>query len=480
MEKNDQSTYIDYVRDALHNSVVQVIAQIAEFDWLQPYKTKQQYENNGTGFFIDNEGHFVTNAHVIDQATTVWIHIPALGQKPIFANIIGVCPDRDLALLRVTPEGRALIKSLLGAVSILPLGDSDTVAQTEFVLTLGYPLGHYRIKSSTGIVSGREVMMGRSFLQITAPINPGNSGGPVLNEQGYVVGIAVAAEIEAQNVGYAIPINELKLIANDLYATPLVRQGSLGVQFNYSSDTFARFLGNPVPGGFYINRVLRGSLFEKVGIFEGDMLYEFNALRLDIFGDAMVPWSTDKVPLSTLVARLSLGQEVDIVIYRSGKRYEMTFAFELTQLPGIRRLYPRYEEVAYEVLAGIVIMQLSDDHIEQLVLSAPELISYAKIENKYKPALVITHIISGSLAQQMRSLDIGQVIKEVNGVEVTTLQELQQVILAKKETEFLTIKTTNNVCAVFLLHEVLLDEKRLSQEFFYTPTYTVRKLIDDA
>ena len=110
------------------------------------------------------------------------------------------------------------------------------------MLVLGYPLGQYRVKSSTGVVSGWESGAGRSWIQITAPINPGNSGGPLVNDLGQVIGIAVSAVFPSQNVGYAIPINELKMILENLHTQGLVRRANLGLAFNFGSDALAKFL----------------------------------------------------------------------------------------------------------------------------------------------------------------------------------------------------------------------------------------------
>src|SRR5579864_7431121 len=94
------------VQEIMQNSVVQVISQVATFNWSEPYRVEEQHEGRGTGFFIDCEGHLITNAHVVDQAKTIWIHVPMLGKKPLFAHIVSFCPDRDLALLRIDAAGR--------------------------------------------------------------------------------------------------------------------------------------------------------------------------------------------------------------------------------------------------------------------------------------------------------------------------------------------------------------------------------------
>ena len=159
------------------DTVVQVFAQIAELDLMQPYKTPTQYGSRGSGFFINEHGHIITNAHVIDQAHAIWIQIPSLGKRLINVIVVGICPERDIALLRVADEDVDYIRSELGYIPYLVLGDSDKVRRSDEVLALGYPLGQESLKSTTGVISGRE----KNLIQMSAPINPGSSGGPLLN-----------------------------------------------------------------------------------------------------------------------------------------------------------------------------------------------------------------------------------------------------------------------------------------------------------
>lgn len=465
------------MQDISQDAVVQVFAQVAQFNWLEPYKTQQQYERRGSGFFINEEGYLITNAHVINEAKRIWIHIPSFGRKTIFVDVVGFCPGRDLALLRVQSEGIALIRSKLGSIPWLPFGNSDLIQRTDKVLTLGYPLGQFKMKSGTGVVSGRESGSGRSLIQITAPINPGNSGGPLLNTNNEVIGITISAVFLAQNVGYAIPINELKLIVDDLYTTSFVRKASLGARFNFSRDAQAQFLNNPLPAGFYVNKVFAGSLFEKAGVKEGDMLYELNGFSLDAFGEAMVPWTRDKTSIHDLVSRLKIGDEVEIVIYRNGERKEIRFTFVLTEPYPIRRCYPDYEEISYEVIGGMVIMELADNHINLLSETVPFIINYTKAENKVDPVLVIAHILPGSQAQIVRSLIPGNLVREVNGIQVGTLQELRAALSHSIETKFLTLKTEDGIFVVMPFAEVLNDEQRLSKDFVYPISDTVQELI---
>lgn len=468
------------IQEQVKDTVVQVFAQVAEFDMLQPYRTPQQYAVSGSGFFINDQGDLITNAHVINQARSVWIQIPSLGRRIIDVEVIGMTPDRDLALLRVKPASLEIIKSALGGVPYLMLGDSDLTRRSDEVLALGYPLGQQSLKSTTGVVSGHEQHM----IQISAPINPGSSGGPLLDEQGNVIGINAAGITEAQNVGYAIPVNDLKIVLPDLYKSKLLRKPFLGILYNNASESLTEYLGNPQPGGCYIAEVVKGSTLFKAGVKQGDMLYDINGHQLDMYGDMSVPWSEDKISIIDYVSRIPAGDQVRLVIYRNGERKEFDVAFDLTELPAIRKVYPGYEEIDYEVFAGMVVMQLTINHIHIMEKMVPGLVKYAEVKNQSEPVLLITHIFADSQLYRMRTVTPGSTINELNGVKVSTLDQLRTVLQNSATSKFLTIKASDNLMrvsdnllVVLPWDRVLEEEILLSHDYHYPISPTVKGLL---
>ncbi len=458
------------VQEKVKDTVVQVFSQITEFDFLQPYKTPGQSSAYGSGFFISDTGDLITNSHVVDQAKAVWIQIPSLGKRIIDVEIVGISPERDLALLRLTPASVELVCSLLGSIPYLPLGDSDAVRRSDEVMALGYPLGQQSLKSTTGVVSGQE----QHFIQISAPLNPGNSGGPLLNTRGQVIGINSAIIPGAQNVGYMIPINDLKIVRDDLAKIKLLRKPFLGVLFNNASDSLTDYLGNPQPGGCYVVEVVHGSTLYKAGIKAGDMIYEINGHCIDIFGDMTVDWSEDKISLIDYVGRLSIGQKVSMVVYRHGKRMAVNVTFGQGEVPAIRRVYPGYEEIDYEVFGGMVIMELSLNHINILGPNAPGLARFAELKKQGQTALVVTHIFPTSQIARERTLAIGATLNEVNDTPVNTLAEFRNVITKTAHNKYLTIRASDNVTRatdnVFVsvpMDKILDEELQLSSDYHY-------------
>lgn len=460
-------------------AIVQVFGHVTPFDWIEPYKVAEQEENRGSGFIINEDGYIITNSHVVHEAKRIWVTIPVLGRRIVHVNIVGFCPDRDLALLRIAPDHLEEIRQIVGTIPSLPLGDSDTVKRTDNIMVMGYPLGQYRIKSSIGVVSGREASSGQALIQMTAPINPGSSGGPLLNEYGQVVGITLAMIVDMQNVGYAIGVNELKQLLDRLYTEKLVRMPILGAQFLYANDHKARYLKNPLPAGLYISKVLKGSLFERAGIQAGDMLYEFNGFVLDVYGDTPAPWGVDRASLTDLIARVKLGATITMVIYRNGERKDINFILDLMPEYPIRTMYPDYEMVEYEVIGGMVIMQLVNNHFVHLLPAASDLVYYAAMENKINPVLVITSVFTGSLSNQIQSILPGDIICQVNGIMVDTLQSLRNALEKSLITGFVTIKTKRDVFAVFDIDHLLRDEIQMSKDFVYPLSKTIRHLIEE-
>lgn len=468
------------IQEKVKDTVVQVFSQVLEFNFLEPYKTPNQYSCTGTAFFINDKGDLITNAHVVNQAETIWIQIPSLGKQIIDVEVVSVSPERDLALLRVKPESLEVITKTLGGVPYLTFGDSDAVKRSDEVLALGYPLGQQSLKSTSGVISGRE----GQFIQMSAPINPGNSGGPLLNTSGLVVGINSANVPDAQNVGYIIPINDLKNILSDMYTMKLLRKPFLGVLFNNATESLTELLGNPEPGGCYVVEVVDKSTLALAGVQRGDMLYEINGLPIDRYGEMTVPWSEDKISLIDYVSRLSVGEQISLVVYRKGERKELSAQFSQAELPAIRKFYPGYEEIDYEVAAGMVVMPLTLNHIAGLGKNVSGLMKFAELKHQTEPALIVTHIFPSSQLYRARSIAIGSTINEINGIPVHTLAEFRQALESPVDGKFLTIKATDNVARasdnvfVALPYKKLLDEElMLAQTYHYKLSNTMQALL---
>jgi serine protease Do len=482
LQKNSikDGSWLD-VQQKAKDTVVQIFVQVSRFNWFEPYKTPQQSEATGSGFFINEKGHILTNYHVVNEASLINIKIPSLGTEVFEAEIMGVSPERDIAILKLKDSVlKEVKKDLGGKISYLEFGDSDQVLRTQEVMALGYPLSLPTLKSTQGIVSGRESLGGQSYLQTTAAINPGNSGGPSLNSAGKVIGINTAGITTAQNMGYVIPISEVKAAINDLYKVKLLRRPLLGTIFAFSTKDLAKYLKNPVGGGWYVTRVLKNSTFERSGVKEGDMVYEINGHKISRFGEISVPWSEDKISVLTLLNRFVVGDVVSLVIYRNGVKKNVSFKLEAQKVMPVSLVYPKFEKIDYEVLGGMVVMQLTLNHVALLIGKAPFLMSYSKSENQATPRLIVTHILPNSQAYKAETISVGSIIDEINDVSVSTLDEFRDAVKKSKKTGYLAIQTLDGVVdrmfAALSTKKIIEEEDKLSRQYFYEKSKLIKAI----
>lgn len=454
----------------LQNTVVQVLVTKAEHNLLQPYQVPTPSRSSGSGFIMSKDGEIVTNAHVVNQATSIMVQMPAFGKHQFEVKLVGIMPEKDVALLKLDEKDVEKIEQTIGKLAYLPLGDSDTVLRSQEILALGYPLGQESLKSTTGIISGRE----SGYIQMSAPINPGSSGGPSLDVEGRVIGINSAGVTEAQNVGYIIPINDFKTFLKDLRHGGLVRKPYIGVYQSMATDELVKALGNPEPGGTYVVDVLYDSPL-KGQLKSGDMIYELNGIPVDLYGEMSVPWSEDKVSTAEYISRLSVGQKVSIIAYRKGERKKFVCNFDRKNLAPIRVIFPGYEELPYEAFGGYIVMPLMLNHLPLLMKIAPGLSKFAEEKYQHEPKLVVTYVLPDSTAYRSRLRIQGSVLKKVNGKKVETLDDLREALAQSGEQ--ITVETTDNVLVALSTDKVLKQEKMLAQTFGYKVTPGIQQLL---
>jgi S1-C subfamily serine protease len=226
--------------------------------------SQQQSQATGSGFLIDNDGHILTNAHVVEGAQKVEVALGDGAQQT--AQVVGSDPSSDVALLKVdNTEG----------AHPLPLGDSSKVEVGDPVVAIGNPFALDRTVTS-GIVSAlqRQIQAPNGFsisdvIQTDAAINPGNSGGPLIDGAGEVIGIN--SQIESQSggnegVGFAVPIKTAADVASQLENGGQVHQAYLGISGGDITPEIAHALNLPVTQGVLIERVLSGGPADDAGI----------------------------------------------------------------------------------------------------------------------------------------------------------------------------------------------------------------------
>lgn len=466
------------------NAVVQVFSYVNEPNIFEPYKTPNRNAFAGSAFFISKDGYLLTNYHVINCAIALYVQIPSLGKERFEVEYIGGNPDKDVALLKLKNDSLALVQKKLGktGLSYLSLGDSDKLVEAEQIIALGYPLTQENIKTLIGCVAGRESTRIGECIQTTAPVNPGSSGGPFLDKTGNVVGIC-ALKIQGADVdatAYLIPINNVKLMLQELYKGTLIRSPHWGI---YGIPTLAstlRYLGSPEDGGVYIRKVQKGSLSAKAGMKKGDILYAVNGVKLDRFGYLMLSATGTKVSLSDFLSRIELGSDVIMTLYNNGEARDITLRAECEKDPfAIRKYFPWIEkDLDYEVILGMVFVPLLMDHIEafQSVPGFSDFVSkYAECEKRFEPRVILSAVLPTSYIHKGRNFMNGDiVVKEINEMPIKTMDDVRAALLKNKGKEFTTLETEGGSLVALPLQEVLKEEPLLAQRYGYTlsPIYS--------
>jgi serine protease Do len=276
-------------------------------------------EGLGTGFVYDKLGLVLTNNHVIEDGTEISVKLA--DQRELPAKIVGRDKPADVAVVKVEDNH----------LSPLPLGDSDSIDVGDWVVAIGNPFGLSHTVSA-GILSAK----GRThddvkgldpsgyfnFLQTDAAINQGNSGGPLLNLRGEVVGINSAIRANANNIGFAIPINMVKELLPILLREGKVTRSQLGLVVDPVNDTEATRLKRSNRNGAWIKSVIEGTGAERAGLVPDDVILGFDGKTV-----------TDPNQLRWLASLAGVGKTVTMRVQRGEKVFDVRVTLSALQPP---------------------------------------------------------------------------------------------------------------------------------------------------
>jgi S1-C subfamily serine protease len=323
-EDETQPRTIGEIYREMGPGVVQITSEVVS----DSFFGEQRGEALGSGFVIDKQGHVVTNYHVVQNASEVYVNFSQDDQ--LEAEVVGVDPSTDLALLKVDAHQRALTP--------LTLGDSDGVRVGDEVVAIGNPFGLDRTVTS-GIVSAlqRQIRAPNNFtidkvIQTDAPINRGNSGGPLLNAQADVIGvntqIATGGTSEGNvGIGFAVPSNTVKKVVAELREHGRVDHAYLGISMQDVSERVAE-LFNLSAEGVLITEVAPGSPAERAGLRGGDTSVVVDGQSYMLGGDVITKADGRDVEsgdaLRSLVASKEPGDEIELEIQRGDETETIT------------------------------------------------------------------------------------------------------------------------------------------------------------
>ncbi|MEM8935276.1 MAG: Do family serine endopeptidase [Pseudomonadota bacterium] len=361
----------------------------------------------GSGFFIDREGHVVTNNHVIEGADLVKVRLT--GGEEVVAEVIGADPLTDLAVLKV---------DVRSSQPFVQFADDVGLRVGDWVVAVGNPFGLGGTVTS-GIVSAiggqnRENQY-LDFIQIDAPINRGNSGGPTFDLKGRVVGVNTA--IYSPNggsvgIGFAIPAKVAKETVAQLIANGSVTRGWLGIQLDEVTTELAAALELKAKVGVLVNDVIDGTPAAAAGLAAGDVIVEIGGAKVDSPND-----------LSRRVASLPPGRRVDLEVLRDGKTKNI--AVTLGKREADEQVAVNDNEAEEEdSLAADVGLRVSELN--------PTLRQQFRVPDEVD-GVVVTAVQPGSPAQAA-GIQRGVVILQIDGQDVKTANDLRDKIAgAKKE-----------------------------------------------
>src|SRR3989454_9736721 len=303
-------------------AVANILTKATEYDF---FMDPVPVEGAGSGFIIDPRGYILTNYHVVEGAQSIEVVLGDQSRYP--AKFIGADQRNDVALVKIDPKGKNL--------AALPLGDSRAIQVGQKVLAIGNPFG-FQSTLTTGVVSalGRTVQTSQTTfieeaIQTDAAINRGNSGGPLIDSRGEVIGINSAIYTPTgttAGIGFAIPINTAKNIANDLRTDGRVHQAVLGVESLPLAPGLAEALDLPVQEGLLIQRTARGGPADKAGLRGGDHAALLGMRRIFIGGDVIVAVDGQKtasqLDLSLVLNHKRPGNTVAVTFYRGGRKMD--------------------------------------------------------------------------------------------------------------------------------------------------------------
>ena len=356
----------------------------------------------GSGFLISADGYVLTNNHVVADADRIVIEL--VDGRTMDAQVVGTDPESDVAVVRIQADG----------LTPVALGNSDALEVGEWVLAVGNPLGLSHTVTA-GIVSakhrsGFNVTTYENFIQTDAAVNMGNSGGPLVNLNGEAVGMNTFILGPAGGnigIGFAIPINIAREVADQLMKTGAVARGYLGVIPQDLTAELAEAFGLKGIKGAVLTQITQDSPAARAGLVHGDIVPQFDGVAID-----------SATQFRNLVASRKPGATIPMVVLRDGERRTVDVTLDkrpsAEELSGQRREPPKRPPEEPQRRLGLTVQDLTPETMTRTGIKEPT-------------GVIIAKVSPGSEAAQ-KGLREGYVIQEVNRRQISSEQQFKEAV----------------------------------------------------
>ncbi|MDX2079329.1 MAG: trypsin-like peptidase domain-containing protein [Terrimicrobiaceae bacterium] len=379
-----------------------------EFFLRRPDGSMQRAEPNvGSGFIFRPDGYILTNFHVIDEAAEIAVRLRDGRKFP--AEVIGVDDRTDLAVLKIAAEG----------LPAAELGNSEAVRVGQFAFAIGTPM-ELPYTFTVGVVSAKERSLSHVYgelIQTDASINPGNSGGPLSDIDGRVIGVNTLISGMNRGLGFAIPINLARNIAEQLVADGRVRRPWLGISIaGVSEDLRFQRLFPDLTSGVVVQGIEPGAPAQGSDLRPGDVILAVDGVKVDLAGD-----------LQKQILSKQIGQTVQLEVWRQGKRVSLGVA--TGEMPDFQQasMRPRPNPVVPPSVPEAVPQPSSPGMKFQD--ASPESLKEFGLRRQEAGGVLVTEVEEGSVAA-VAGLEPGDVITEAGGQPILRSQDLESVLTA--------------------------------------------------
>ena len=371
-------------------------------DMFKEFGTPQERKSSalGSGFIIDEKGIVVTNNHVIQDAEDIIVRVN--GDEEYKAKVIGADPLSDIAVLQLDTKDK---------FTPVAFGDSDKARIGDWVIAIGNPFGLGGTVTS-GIISARNRSIGLSryedYIQTDASINSGNSGGPLFDMNGDVIGIntAILGRNGSIGIGFSIPANSAKIVIDQLIEFGETKRGWLGVRIQDVTQEIADVEKLDEPRGALVASVAENSPSEKGGIKAGDIILEFNGVRINQMKE-----------LPAIFAKTKVGTKVKVEIWRNKKVITKSILLGRLETSDDFKVSEKKSKAPQDII------------IEDLKITVRKLtkqdIKTRKLPNQTS-GLVITKI--GNTSPLLKSIETNSVIVEAQKIKIKSVKDLEKIV----------------------------------------------------